>query len=89
MEDERPVIVFLVLIAAIAWIFTISSFVQSYKTVIQHEELATIYDTPSDELREIEAQCQECGQIASGINGEIVCRNRNCSLYGIATKVDK
>lgn len=89
MEDERPVIVFLVLIAAIAWIFAISSFVQSYKTAIQHEELATIYDTPSNELWEIEAPCEECGQMAFGINGEIACRNEECPLYGVPVKVSE
>lgn len=89
MDDERPVIIFLVLIAAFAWIFVISSFAKSYRNVIPHEELATVYDTPSKELREIDAPCKECGQMASGINNEVACRNKECPLYGVAVKVNE
>lgn len=89
MDDERPVIIFLVLLAAMAWIFAISSFAKSYRTAIPHEELVTVYDTPSNELREIEAPCKECGQMASGINDEIACRNEECPLYGVAVKVNE
>ena len=88
MDDERPVIIFLIFIAVAAWIFAISSFAESYKN-IPYEELATVYDTPSNELREMEAPCEECGQMTSGINGEIACRNEECSLYGVPVKVSE
>lgn len=88
MDDERPVIIFIVFIAVAAWIFVISSFAESYKD-IPHEELVTVYDTPSSTLREIEASCKECGQMASGINDEIACRNEECPLYGVAVKVNE
>ena len=89
MDDERPVIIILVFIAVVAWIFVIYSFAKSYRAVVPHEKLVTVHDTPSNELRGIEAPCEECGQMAFGINGEIVCRNKDCSLYGVPVKVSK
>lgn len=89
MDDERPVIIILVFIAVVAWIFVISSFAKSYRAVVPYEKLVTVHDTPSNELREIEAPCEECGQMAFGINGEIACRNEECPLYGIPVKVNE
>ncbi len=86
MNDERPIIVLLIFVAVVAWIFVISSFTESYKDV-QNTQVTTVYDSPSNKLKEIEAPCKECGQLASGINGEVVCRNKNCSLYGVPVKL--
>lgn len=88
MDDERPVIIFLIFVAVVAWIFVISSFAESYKN-IPHEKLVTVHDTPSNELREIEAPCKECGQMTFGINGEITCRNKECPLYSVPVKVNE
>lgn len=55
---------------------------------IEHNELATVYDSPSSVLVEHEERCPECGNASIAVNDEIVCRNEGCPNYGIAVTID-
>lgn len=59
---------------------------------IEHEELATVYDSQSYEstsnvLIEHEEQCPECGNVSIAVNNDIVCRNENCPNCGLAVPI--
>lgn len=55
---------------------------------IKDEELATVYDSPTNILVEHEDSCPECGNVSMAVNDNIVCRNEDCPNYGLAVHID-
>lgn len=70
----------------VAVIFALSSCNKSDKQM-NDIELVTVYDTPNtkdDILQEGRGFCSECGREGYTIDGNIVCRNKDCPNYGLA-----
>lgn len=49
-----------------------------------------VYDISDDDdvLVETKAPCPRCGQDAYGYDGSIICRNKDCEMYGIANEIN-
>lgn len=89
----------MIITAIVLMAFFLIVFVSGYNTAnvnqtknIEHNELATVYDSKSCEstsnvLVEHEEQCPECGNVSVAVNNDIVCRNKNCPNYGLAVPI--
>lgn len=58
------------------------------QTEIKNEELAIVYDSPTNILVGHEDSCPECGNVSMAVNDNIVCRNEDCPNYGLAVHID-
>lgn len=67
------------------WLFTES---KVEEPTHEQQPLVIVYDSEPEDLKYVEGKCSECGAECNGINGEIVCRNEECSLYGITQNAE-
>ena len=52
-------------------------------------EMPIVYDSDSTVLKEHNMFCPFCGADTIAMNGEIVCRNNDCDMYGLPIRVAK
>lgn len=88
-KKDLKVLYALIILLVISLIGIVSVFLSM--PVIKHSEeeenKIVLYDSPAKIMMEIEGTCPSCKQPAKGFSGEIVCRNKDCDLYGLAIDV--
>ena len=79
----------LVLLASlISSIVILGSIILSIKSPeISSRPDMVLYDSSTRELVEIHGRCPSCGEEAHGFNGQLVCDNQDCDLYGLAVDI--
>lgn len=55
--------------------------------VESHKDHLILHDPPSNVLTETKGICPSCGEPTYGFNDQLVCRNPNCDLYGLAVDI--
>lgn len=79
-----------ILFLCMFWILISCANTSNVTTNITNEgeiEMPTVYD--SVVLRETNMFCPFCGDDTVAVNGEIVCRNESCEMYGLPVRVAK
>ena len=78
----------ILLILLVIAIMGLGSIILSTKSAeIPDQPKEILYDSPVTELVETFGCCSSCGKESYGFNGQLVCNNKNCDLYGLAVDI--
>lgn len=80
-------ILLILLVIAIIGLGSIILSTKSAEIPDQPEEI--LYDSSATAMIETHGYCSSCEEECYGFNGQLVCNNQDCDLYGLAVDIDE
>lgn len=80
-------VLLILLVIAIIGLGSIILSTKSAEIPDQPEDI--LYDSPATAMVETHGYCSSCEEECYGFNGQLVCNNQNCDLYGLAVDIDE